>query len=521
MQNKVALQLDRTTTTLNTLHIQYFTDAQIILPSSDKKQVFSRAIMLLPLASLEPDASKSTHDRRFEVFTNGTLSIVEVSIQDSGQYLCVAANRHGSARLLVTLSVVAYPPRIAEGRSRVITAHSGEPVAVTCKAEGRPAPTFSWILANKTYVSGSSTGNKRVSVQLDGTLIIREATVYDRGLYTCVANNPAGTDTVVVKLQVIAAPPVILEERRQHIEGIMGENLKLPCTAKGNPHPSIHWVLFDGTAVKPLQFVNGKFFLFSNGTLHVRNIAPPDSGNYECIATSSTGSERRVVRLVVEQRDTLPKIANASGSPAPEISWSLPDGTTINNVMQADDSGLGITEEGDYTCYAQNTLGRDEMKIHITVITTAPQIKHSYKTYVKVKAGDTALLDCEVVGEPKPKIFWLLPSSDMISFSTDRYLLHVNGSLSVSQVKLLDAGEYMCVARNPGGDDTKLYKLDVVSKPPIINGLYTNKTIMKVTAANIKAYSLNDSKDCKNIKMIYVNYLTSWSTQKSMKQTDF
>uniref|UniRef100_A0A8B9Q4Z8 Immunoglobulin superfamily member 10 n=1 Tax=Apteryx owenii TaxID=8824 RepID=A0A8B9Q4Z8_APTOW len=278
--------------------------------------------MLLPLASLEPDASKSTHDRRFEVFTNGTLSIVEVSIQDSGQYLCVAANRHGSARLLVTF--------------------------ITMK--------------------------------------------------------PAKID------------------QKQYFKKLVpyGKDFKVDC--------------------------------------------------------------------------------KASGSPAPEISWSLPDGTTINNVMQADDSGrrsrryvlfdngtlylnkVGITEEGDYTCYAQNTLGRDEMKIHITVITTAPQIKHSYKTYVKVKAGDTALLDCEVVGEPKPKIFWLLPSSDMISFSTDRYLLHVNGSLSVSQVKLLDAGEYMCVARNPGGDDTKLYKLDVVSKPPIINGLYTNKTIMKVTA---------------------------------------
>uniref|UniRef100_A0A663MCY8 Immunoglobulin superfamily member 10 n=1 Tax=Athene cunicularia TaxID=194338 RepID=A0A663MCY8_ATHCN len=70
----------------------------------------------------------------------------------------------------------------------------------------------------------------------------------------------------------------------------------------------------------------------------------------------------------------------------------------------------------------------------------------------------------------------------MISSSTARHLLHVNGSLSVSRVKLLDAGEYMCVARNPGGDDTKLYKLDVVAKPPIINGLHMNKTIMTVTA---------------------------------------
>uniref|UniRef100_A0A803Y3K8 Ig-like domain-containing protein n=1 Tax=Meleagris gallopavo TaxID=9103 RepID=A0A803Y3K8_MELGA len=190
----------------------------------------------------------------------------------------------------------------------------------------------------------------------------------------------------------------------------------------------------------------------------------------------------------------------ASGSPAPEISWSLPDGTVINNEMLADDSGhrsgryvlfdngtlylnrAGVTEEGDYTCYAQNTLGRDEMKIRITVVTAAPQIKHSYKTYIKVTAGDTALLDCEAAGEPKPKIFWLLPSSDMISSSTDRHLLHTNGSLSVRRAKLLDAGEYMCVARNAGGDDTKLYKLDVVAKPPIINGLYTNKTIIKVTA---------------------------------------
>uniref|UniRef100_A0A663MD37 Immunoglobulin superfamily member 10 n=1 Tax=Athene cunicularia TaxID=194338 RepID=A0A663MD37_ATHCN len=190
----------------------------------------------------------------------------------------------------------------------------------------------------------------------------------------------------------------------------------------------------------------------------------------------------------------------ASGSPAPEISWSLPDGTVINNAMLADDSGhrsrryvlfdngtlylnkAGVTEGGDYTCYAQNTLGRDEMTIHVTVVMAAPQIKHNYKTHMQVKAGDVALLDCEAVGEPKPKIFWLLPSSDMISSSTARHLLHVNGSLSVSRVKLLDAGEYMCVARNPGGDDTKLYKLDVVAKPPIINGLHMNKTIMTVTA---------------------------------------
>uniref|UniRef100_A0A8C8E7X0 Immunoglobulin superfamily member 10 n=1 Tax=Otus sunia TaxID=257818 RepID=A0A8C8E7X0_9STRI len=424
------------------------------------------------------------------VFANGTLAIARAGLEDRGQYLCTAANPHGTAQLLVTLSVVAYPPRIAGGRWQLLTAHSGKPVAVACRAEGRPPPTIAWVLANKTHVSDSSTGNNDVRVEPDGTLIIKEATVYDRGLYTCVARNPAGTDTLVVKLQVVAAPPAILEEKRERVEGTMGENLKLPCTVTGNPRPAVHWVLFDGTVVKPLQFVNGKLFLFANGTLHLSTIAPSDSGNYECIATSSTGSDRRVVTLVVERRDTLPKIATASQEMTRlNFGDNLPDGTVINNAMYVlfNNGTLyldkaGVTEGGDYTCYAQNTLGRDEMTIHVTVVMAAPLIKHNYKTHMQVKAGDTALLDCEAVGEPKPKIFWLLPSTDMISSSTARYLLHVNGSLSVSRVKLLDAGEYMCVARNPGGDDTKLYKLDVVAKPPIINGLYMNKTIMTVTA---------------------------------------
>ncbi|OXB73440.1 UNVERIFIED_CONTAM: hypothetical protein H355_015168, partial [Colinus virginianus] len=561
-----------------------------------------------------PSTPVGSSSRR-TVLANGTLAIARAALQDGGQYRCTATNALGSAQLLATLAVVAYPPRITGG-TRLLTAHAGMPVAMRCSAEGRPPPSISWVLANETHVSSSSQGNQKVLVQPDGTLMIKDVTVYDRGLYTCTAQNPAGTDTLTVKLQVIAAPPVILEEKRQRITAMAGQELHLPCTVEGNPQPRVHWVLPEGTVVKPLQFVNAKVLLLPSGTLRLSSTAPTDSGNYECIATSSTGSERRVVSLTVQHRDTLPRIAaasqgvtqlnfgdklllnctatgepqpriiwrlpskavvdqwhrmgsrihvypngslvieavtekdagdylcvarnkigddlilmkvsitmkpakidqklyfkklvpygkdfrvdcKASGSPAPEISWSLPDGTVINNAMLADDSGhrtrryvlfdngtlylnrAGVTEEGDYTCYAQNTLGRDEMKIHITVVVAAPQIKHSHKTYMKVKAGDTALLDCEAVGEPKPKVFWLLPSSEMISSSTDRHLLHANGSLSVRRARLLDAGEYMCVARNAGGDDTKLYKLDVDAKPPIINGLYTNKTIIKVTA---------------------------------------
>ncbi|XP_029795892.1 immunoglobulin superfamily member 10 [Suricata suricatta] len=562
------------------------------------------------------DIAKSKQNSRFQVLPNGTLSIQSVDIQDRGQYLCSASNPHGTDRLHVTLSVIAYPPRILDRRTKEITIHSGNSVELKCRAEGRPNPTITWILANQTVVSESSKGNRQALVASDGTLVIYNLSIYDRGFYKCIASNSAGQDSLLVKIQVIAAPPVILESKRQVIVGTWGGSLKLPCTAKGTPQPSVHWVLSDGTEVKPLQFVNSKLFLFSNGTLYIRNIASSDRGTYECIATSSTGSERRVVILTVEERETIPRIefasqkwtevnfgdklllncsaigepkpriiwrlpskavvdqwhrmgsrihvypngslfigsitekdggdylcvarnkmgddlvlmhvslrlkpakiyhkqhfkkqvfhgkdfqvdCEASGSPLPEISWSLPDGTLINNAMQADDSGhrtsrytlfdngtlyfnkAGIAEEGDYTCYAQNTLGKDEMKVHLTVITAVPRIRQGDKPHMRIKAGDTAVLDCEVVGEPKPKVFWLLPSRDTVSFSKDRYTFHANGSLSINQVKLLDSGEYVCVARNPRGDDTRMYKLDVVSKPPRINGLYTNKTVIKATA---------------------------------------
>ncbi|XP_078523557.1 immunoglobulin superfamily member 10 [Lissotriton helveticus] len=564
-----------------------------------------------------PFLLKSRRGNKLEIFVNGTLSIPNVSIHDRGQYLCVAANQYGSDRLLVTLSVIAYPPRILEGHSKEITVHSGNSVDVKCQAEGRPTPEIVWILPNKSSVSEYSSENPRVSVKPDGTLTISDMTIYDRGLYKCLASNQAGSETLKVKIQVIAAPPIILEDKRQQVEGMLGENLKLPCSARGNPNPSVHWVLFDGTEVKPLQFINSKLFMFSNGTLYIRNLVSADSGNYECIATSSTGSERRVINLIVEQRESGPKIitaspkfternfgdqlllncsangepkpriiwrlpskavvdqwhrmgnrihvypngslfveavtekdagdylcvarnkigddlmlmrvsvtmkpakidqkqffkkqvpygkdfkvdCKASGAPIPEISWSLPDGTMINNVLQADDNGrsrfrryvlfengtlflnkVGITEEGDYTCVAQNTLGKDEMKVHITVVTAAPRIKHNYKTFARARAGEMATFDCEAIGEPRPRTFWLLPSSEKISASNDRYLLHVNGSLSITKVKLLDEGEYMCVARNAAGEDTKLFKLEVTSRPPLINGLYTNKTVIKDTA---------------------------------------
>ncbi|XP_077579541.1 immunoglobulin superfamily member 10 [Stigmatopora nigra] len=554
---------------------------------------------------------------KLELLSNGTLSIQKANFTDRGQYICIAENDHGKDKLIVTLSVVAYPSRILEPKMREVTYHAGKTVEIKCKADGQPTSTISWILANRTQVRGQSTHNERVSVSAVGTLVISPVSVFDRGHYKCIASNPAGADTATVRLHVIAAPPGILEEKRQQVKAVLKQNLWLPCTGQGSPQPRIHWVLHDGLVVDSNTFAwDKRISVHDNGTLHIQEASSIDNGKYECIATSSTGSERRVVTLTVERRESTPEIVTtsqhltemyfgdqlklncsatgkpkpsimwglpskamvdqrhsvstritvlengtliinsatekdggdylcmaknkngddvqlmkvkvsmkpakieqkpqglkkkvmygndlkvdckASGAPKPEISWGLPDGTVVNSALQADSSSgrsrirrytlfengtlyvnqVGMSEEGHYTCVAENKVGKDEMHVHITVVAAPPKIRQDSEIYAKLKPGDNIRFDCEAVGEPKPRIMWMLPNNDVIAASNERYLMHVNGSLDIRKAKPIDSGEYICMARNPAGEKRRVYKLEIGHNPPVINGFHQNRTVLK------------------------------------------
>uniref|UniRef100_A0A672MBW1 Immunoglobulin superfamily member 10 n=1 Tax=Sinocyclocheilus grahami TaxID=75366 RepID=A0A672MBW1_SINGR len=453
------------------------------------------------------------------VLKNGTLFIQKANIKDQGQYICLAQNEYGSDKLVVTLSVVAYPTRILEEKMRDIKVLAGKTVHLECRTEGRPVPIVSWILPNHTKVKGSITEHGRVTVTTMGTLTIQKVSVLDRGHYKCIASNPAGTDTATVRLQVVAAPPAILEEKRQLVRAEIGQNLFLACSTYGDPRPTTYWVLHDGTIVQPVTYSHTKVSVFGNGTLYLRDVQiTENAGDFLCVARNKVGDDVQLLRVSVSMKPARiePNVFSrkqvpygndlkvdcvAAGVPMPEISWGLPDGTLVNSALQADGTEgdqfkrytlfnngtlylnkVGSDEEGDYTCYAENKLGKDKMHVHISVVTAVPRIERPILSYAKVKQGGNVRFDCKAIGEPKPKVFWMLPSKDMIAASNERYLVHANGSLDVRNVKLADAGEYVCMARNAAGEENKVYKLDIDGNPPIINGFNQNRTVMKDTA---------------------------------------
>ncbi|KAM8960930.1 netrin receptor DCC [Pelodytes ibericus] len=69
--------------------------------------------------------------------------------------------------------------------------------------------------------------------------------------------------------------------------------------------------------------------------------------------------------------------------------------------------------------------------------------------------GDTALLRCEIVGEPMPTVSWQKNQEDLLLTPGDsRLLVLPSGALQISRIQPADSGVYRCLARNPGSSRT-------------------------------------------------------------------
>uniref|UniRef100_UPI0037E78989 matrix-remodeling-associated protein 5 n=1 Tax=Semicossyphus pulcher TaxID=241346 RepID=UPI0037E78989 len=586
--------------------------------------------------------ANTKHGTRFEVLKDGTFVIKNIQLQDRGQYLCTAQNRFGSDRIVTTLAVQTEAPKIQPPKSTKIAVYLGKSVTLDCLASGKPPSQMSWILPDRTFVREVGTVHtllSPMSLLQNGTLQIHSSNFSSKGDYKCIASNAAGADTITYHLHVAALPPSISEGVTDTVIIQPGRSVYVHCSVKGEPVPTLKWMLPAGVNVKPSQFLGRRLFVFPNGTLFVKNISPADAGRYECLATNAVGIAKRTIQLEVRtdfpsvtlqsppplpiphshyhgapsrqhsvsamygsavylhcpestgstrgtiwqlpsktimehqysperpikvfsngtlrilqlteldggnylcffQRPngedielfqvevvmTPPRIEHvrtvqtsvtfgenfqvdcvATGLPDPDVSWSLPDGTLINNALQSDDSGLrnrryvifgngtlllqqmGKKDEGDYTCYAKNKLGKDEKKVSVKLGPNAPKIRLKLQSQVTVKLGQSAKLNCQATGEPTPMITWISPRNDVISISSDKFQIMDDGMLVVKKVILADEGKYACVARNLAGDDVKNMKLEVEPQEPFINGM-KGKSTTRVLAVSYQTALLD------------------------------
>ncbi|KAM4527368.1 netrin receptor DCC isoform 2-T2 [Odontesthes bonariensis] len=179
--------------------------------------------------------------------------------------------------------------------------------------------------------------------------------------------------------------------------------------------------------------------------------------------------------------------ADAAAAP-PTITWRK-DGVLLSTVVderrrQLANGTLMVQnvvhsrhhrpDEGEYQCLA--TLdGLGSIVSRTARVTVAGPLRVIVPTEsVSSYLGDTALLRCEVSGDPTPVIRWQKNREDLpLTFEPDsRLAVLPSGSLQVSRVQPPDSATYRCLADNPGSTRTGTdAELRVLPEPGVSRNL--------------------------------------------------
>uniref|UniRef100_A0A663MCV5 Immunoglobulin superfamily member 10 n=1 Tax=Athene cunicularia TaxID=194338 RepID=A0A663MCV5_ATHCN len=98
-------------------------------------------------------------------------------------------------------------------------------------------------------------------------------------------------------------------------------------------------------------------------------------------------------------------------------------------------------------------------------------------------------------GTPPPEIMWIMPDNIFLTapYYGSRIVVHKNGTLEIRNIRPSDTAEFICVARNDGGESMLVVQLEVVEmlRRPTFKNPFNEKIIAKPG----KATTLNCSVD--------------------------
>ncbi|XP_058872731.1 peroxidasin homolog isoform X1 [Acipenser ruthenus] len=227
---------------------------------------------------------------RHTITSSGGLFIQNVSLEDHGQFICLASNNQDSIQSSAQIIVQA-PPRftVTPVDQVVVEDHS---VDFECAAVGNPPPVIAWSKAG-----GQLPNDRRHAVLSSGTLRITHVALHDQGQYECQAVSVAGVKRFLVQLTVQPKALPLFTHEPQDAMAEVGQDVEIPCSAQGEPQPAITWTK-DGVQITE----SGKFYISTEGTLTIRDIGQADRGRYECMARNTIGQSTTSMVLSVTVR---------------------------------------------------------------------------------------------------------------------------------------------------------------------------------------------------------------------------
>ncbi|XP_069013677.1 obscurin isoform X17 [Embiotoca jacksoni] len=399
-----------------------------------------------PVIAWEKEKLKLTSGGRFKTVEDGDiyrLTIYDLTLEDSGQYMCRAKNSVGEAYAAVTLKV-ALPTEMSQ-RAPVFMVKPtstrvglGGDVVFHCRIAAYPEANFDWEKDGR-YL-GESNRIKVVSDTDSSTLKIQSVRNLDSGTYTCRAKNPVGRAHAAAALAVDAQDSrhlavdksTSLLSHLQKRKEEMKKDISVYRTEESSSSVSSSSMANITDALSSLSLEH---------ELRASALARLPKGVFTRTCTVTEGKHAKLSCFV-------------TGHPKPHIIWRK-DGSNIGEGRRhviyedyAENFILKIlyckqTDNGLYTCNATNMAGQTYSAVLVTV--KEPKVPFRRKLQdVEVQEKSSATLMCEV-----PLIAtntkWFMEETGLLQ--NTKYRMEEEGTLrrlTIHNVTTNDDGVYIC-----------------------------------------------------------------------------
>ncbi|XP_075172031.1 obscurin isoform X19 [Anomaloglossus baeobatrachus] len=373
------------------------------------------------------------------------LEILNVALQDGGQYTCACGDLKTSA----TLVVHALPPEFKEELKNQ-EAVEGEVVTLRCELT-KPGAPLEWRKGHKIIKSSDKYKLRQDGVMAE--LLVHDVDQHDTGRYICVCGDNQTAATVTVK----ALPPRFalgLDNK----EGTEGESLTLRCTVT-KPKAPLEWRKGQKT-LNP----SSKYKLVQDGVvaeLVIHGLDLEDVGEYMCVCGDQQTSASVTVKAVPPRfKEKLKNLEGVEGEsvtlnctvtkPKATLEWRrgqetlttgdkyrvIQDGLTAELVV----SHLDPQDAGEYTCVCGDQQTTASLSVKAFPIVFVEELRNEV-----LSEGKAATLHCEL-SKPGMQVSWKKDKSTIAA--SEKYSMSQEGAvyeLMIHNLELTDSGTYTCL----------------------------------------------------------------------------
>ncbi|XP_038596107.1 leucine-rich repeats and immunoglobulin-like domains protein 3 [Tachyglossus aculeatus] len=260
--------------------------------SSDSPMTFAwkKDNELLPDAEMENYAHLRAQGGEVMEYTT-ILRLRNVEFASEGKYQCVISNHFGSSYSIKAKLTVNMLPSLTK-MPMDLTIRAGATARLECAAVGHPAPQIAWQKDGGTDFPAARERRMHVMPE-DDVFFIVDVKIEDVGVYSCTAQNNAGSISANATLTVLETPSFLRPLLDRTVT--RGETAVLQCIAGGSPPPRLNWTKDDS----PVVVTERHFFAAGNQLLIIVDTDVEDAGRYTCEMSNTLGTERGDIGLSV------------------------------------------------------------------------------------------------------------------------------------------------------------------------------------------------------------------------------